>query len=93
MPKRNVGHTDGQNAFVAEPLASDACRTASEAVRARQQRRPGDARKVEALHAQLAVGLEDLQRGAAAEVDEAELDAFLDGLAAPAAPRVDHRPD
>lgn len=93
MPKRTVGRTDEHNAFVAEPAASDACQKASEAVRALQQRGARDAVKPEALHRQLAVGLADLQHGAATEVDEAELDAFLDGLAAPAATDVDHRPD
>jgi Arc/MetJ-type ribon-helix-helix transcriptional regulator len=93
MPKRNVDPTDEQNAFVAEPVASDACQVASEAVRALQQRRSENALMLEALRAQVAVGLADLQSGAAAEVEDSELDAFLDGLAAPAAPRVDHRSD
>ncbi|SEB01057.1 hypothetical protein [Rubrimonas cliftonensis] len=93
MPKRNVDPTDEQNAFVAEPVTWDACQKASKAMRALRQRRSKVALKLEARRAQVAVGLADLQRGSATEVGEAELDAFLDGLAAPVALRVDRRPD
>jgi antitoxin ParD1/3/4 len=89
MPTRNVNLTDEQNAFVEELVRSGAYQNASEAmrdaVRALQQRRAEDALKLEALRTQVAVGLADLERGAADEVDDAELDAFLDRLAAPAA--------
>lgn len=89
MPTRNVNLTDEQNAFVEELVRSGAYQNASEAmrdaVRALQQRRAEDALKIEALRTQVAIGLADLERGAADEVDDAELDAFLDRLAAPAA--------
>jgi len=89
MPTRNVNLTDEQNAFVEELVRSGAYQNASEAmrdaVRALQQRRAEDALKLEALRAQVAVGLADLGRGAADEVGDAALDAFLDRLAAPAA--------
>jgi antitoxin ParD1/3/4 len=89
MPTRNVNLTDEQNAFVEELVRSGAYQNASEAmrdaVRALQQRRAEDALKLQALRTQVAVGLADLERGAADEVDDAELDAFLDRLAAPAA--------
>jgi antitoxin ParD1/3/4 len=89
MPTRNVNLTDEQNAFVEELVRSGAYQNASEAmrdaVRALQQRRAEDALKLEALRTQVAVGLADLERGAVNEVDDAELDAFLDRLAAPAA--------
>ena len=88
MPPRNVSLTPEQDAFIDEMLKSGEYRNASEAVRdairALRQRRDEDALKLARLRQSIAAGLAALDHGDAAEVEDAELDAFLDNLALPA---------
>lgn len=87
MPTRNVSLTPEQDAFIEEAVKSGEYQNASEAVRdalrALQQRRREDALKLEVLRRELQVGLDALERGEYTDVEDADLDAFLDGLAAP----------
>ena len=87
MPTRNVSLTPEQDAFLEEVLrtgeyedASDAVR---DAIRSLQQRRAEDALKLERLRLSIAAGAAALERGEFTEVEDAALDAYLDGLAAP----------
>ena len=86
MPTRNISLTPEQDAFIEEAVKSGEYQNASEAVRdalrALQQRRREDALKLEALRRQIDVGIAALERGQFTEIAEAELDAYIDGLAA-----------
>ena len=86
MPTRNISLTPEQDAFIEEAVKSGEYQYASEAVRdalrALQQRRREDALKLEALRRQIDSGIAALEAGEFTEVAEAELDAYLDGLAA-----------
>jgi antitoxin ParD1/3/4 len=88
MPTRNVSLTPEQDAFIDEVLEKGEYRNASEAmrdaIRALQQRRAMDALKLERLRAAIDAGLADLNRGDYEEVDDADLEAWLDNLADPA---------
>jgi antitoxin ParD1/3/4 len=90
MPTRNVSLTAEQDAFIDEVLHAGEYRNASEAVRdairALQQRRAEDALKLERLRASIRVGIEELERGEYSEVEDEDLDAFLDGLVEPTKP-------
>jgi antitoxin ParD1/3/4 len=57
--------------------ASEAIR---DALRALQQRRREDALKLKALRLHLKAGMDELDRGDFREIDEAELDGYLEGL-------------
>jgi antitoxin ParD1/3/4 len=48
-----------------------------------QQRRREDALKLKALRVQIKAGVDALDRGDFVEVDDAELDDYLEGLTAP----------
>lgn len=84
MPTRNISLTPEQDAFIEEAVRSGEYQNASEAVRdalrALQQRRREDALKLEALRQQIDAGIAALERGEFSEIDDAELDAYLDGL-------------
>jgi antitoxin ParD1/3/4 len=54
-----------------------------DALRVLQQRRREDALKLKALRAQIKAGVDALDRGDFVEVDDAELDGFLEGLTTP----------
>lgn len=88
MPTRNISLTPEQDAFIDEVLDKGEYRNASEAmrdaIRALQARREMDALKLERLRLSIKAGVEALDRGAYDEVDDEHLDAYLDGLAAPA---------
>ena len=88
MPTRNVNLTPEQDAFIAEVLDKGEYRNASEAmrdaIRALQQRREMDALRLEKLRLSIKAGVAALGRGEYDEVEDAQLDAYLDGLAAPA---------
>lgn len=88
MPTRNINLTPEQDAFVAEVVESGEYQNASEAIRdalrALQQRRREDALKLELLRSQVKAGAEALRRGDFVEIDEAELERYLDGLTADA---------
>jgi antitoxin ParD1/3/4 len=87
MPTRNINLTDEQDAFVEKVVKAGEYQNASEAVRdalrVLQQRRREDALKLKALRAQVKAGMDALARGDFVELDEGELDDFLEGLAAP----------
>lgn len=84
MPTRNVSLTPEQDAFIDEVLEKGEYRNASEAmrdaIRALQQRRAIDALKIERLRQALAAGIADIERGNYEEVDDADLEAWLDRL-------------
>jgi antitoxin ParD1/3/4 len=85
MPTRNISLTPEQDAFVDKVVKDGEYQNASEAMRdalrALQQRRRADALKLEALRAQIKLGIAALDRGNAIELDEGELDEYLSSLA------------
>ncbi|MDQ0471337.1 type II toxin-antitoxin system ParD family antitoxin [Labrys wisconsinensis] len=87
MPTRNVSLTPEQDAFIEEVLKNGEYQSASEAVRdavrALQQQRALDALKLDRLRLSIRAGVEALDRGDYIEVEDANLDAYLDSLAAP----------
>jgi antitoxin ParD1/3/4 len=84
MPTRNINLTDEQDAFVEKVVKTGEYQNASEAVRdalrVLQQRRREDALKLKALRGQIKAGIDALDRGDFVEVDDAELDDYLEGL-------------
>ena len=84
MPTRNISLTVEQDAFVESVVEAGEYQNASEAVRdalrALQQRRREDTLKLKVLRAQIKAGVDALDRGDFVEVDDAELDEFLEGL-------------
>ena len=86
MPTRNISLTPAQDAFIEEAVSSGEYQNASEAVRdalrALQQRRREDALKLEALRRRIDAGIAALDRGEFTQIADAELDSYLDGLAA-----------
>ena len=86
MPTRNISLTPEQDAFVDKVVQSGEYQNASEAVRdalrALQQRRQEDALKLKALRMQVKAGVDALERGDYIEIDEADLDNYLEGLTA-----------
>jgi antitoxin ParD1/3/4 len=84
MPTRNISLTKEQDALVEKMIKSGEYQNASEAVRdalrALQQRRKEDALKLKMLRARIDVGLAALDRGEFDEVDESELEAYLEKL-------------
>ncbi|MFI5015285.1 MAG: type II toxin-antitoxin system ParD family antitoxin [Hyphomicrobiales bacterium] len=88
MPTRNVSLTPEQDAFIDEVLRTGEYRNASEAmrdaIRALQQRRAEEALKLDKLRLSIKAGVAALERGDYGEVEEEDLDAYLDELASPA---------
>jgi antitoxin ParD1/3/4 len=88
MPTRNVSLTPEQDAFIDEVLEKGEYRNASEAmrdaIRALQQRRALEALKLDKLRLSIEAGVAALDRGEYTEIDDADLDAYLDDLAVPA---------
>ncbi|MCC6778455.1 MAG: type II toxin-antitoxin system ParD family antitoxin [Hyphomicrobiales bacterium] len=86
MPTRNISLTPEQDAFVEEVVESGEYQNASEAVRdairVLQQRRREDALKLKILRAQIKAGIDAIDRGDFVEVDETDMDEFLQGLTA-----------
>jgi tRNA pseudouridine38-40 synthase len=84
MATRNVSLTPEQDAFIDEMLEKGEYRNASEAmrdaIRTLQQRRAIDALKLERLRRSIDAGLADLEHGDYKDVDDAELEAWLDRL-------------
>ena len=85
MPTRNINLTAEQDAFVEQVVKAGEYQNASEAVRdalrALQQRRREDALKLRALRLHIKAGVDALDRGEFVEVDEADLETYLQGLA------------
>lgn len=86
MPTRNISLTSEQDEFVEKVVKAGEYQNASEAVRdalrALQQRRREDALKLKALRTQIKAGVDALDRGEFVEIDEANLDNYLEGLTA-----------
>jgi antitoxin ParD1/3/4 len=85
MPTRNISLTPEQDAFIDEMLKTGEYRNASEAlrdaIRALQQRRAEETLKLEKLRLAIQQGVAALDRGEYTEVEDEDLDAFLDELA------------
>ena len=85
MPTRNINLTDEQDAFVEKVVKAGEYQNASEAVRdalrVLQQRRREDALKLKALRTQIKAGVDALERGEFVEIDETDLDLYLEELA------------
>lgn len=91
MPTRNISLTAEQDAFVQEVVEAGEYQNASEAVRdalrVLQQRRREDSLKLKVLRAQIKAGTDALERGEFAEIDDADLEEYLERLTTPAAKR------
>jgi antitoxin ParD1/3/4 len=91
MPTRNISLTAEQDAFVQGVVEAGEYQNASEAIRdalrVLQQRRREDSLKLKALRAQIRVGVDALDRGNFAEVEDADLEGYLERLTTPAAKR------
>jgi antitoxin ParD1/3/4 len=87
MPTRNISLTPEQDAFIDEMLKAGEYRNASEAMRdalrALQQRRAEDALTLDRLRLSIKQGIAALDRGEYTEVEDEDLDAYLDDLAGP----------
>jgi antitoxin ParD1/3/4 len=85
MPTRNISLTPEQDAFVESVVEAGEYQNASEAVRdalrALQQRRREDALKLKALRVQIKAGVDALERGEFTEVDDVDLEGYLESLA------------
>lgn len=84
MPTRNINLTPEQDAFIEEAVQSGEYQNASEAVRdalrVLQQRRREDALKLDLLRTQIEAGADAIARGEFADVDDGDLDRYLDRL-------------
>jgi antitoxin ParD1/3/4 len=84
MPTRNISLTAEQDAFVQEVVEAGEYQNASEAVRdalrVLQQRRREDSLRLKALRAQIRAGVDALDRGDFAEVENADLEDYLERL-------------
>ena len=91
MPTRNINLTAEQDAFVQEVVEAGEYQNASEAIRdalrVLQQRRREDSLRLKALRAQIRAGTDALGRGEFAEIDEADLEEYLEQLRTPVAKR------
>ena len=91
MPTRNINLTAEQDAFVDEVVDAGEYQNASEAIRdalrALQQRRREDSLKLKVLRAQVKAGTDALDRGEFTEVEDADLDGYLERLTTPAVMR------
>jgi antitoxin ParD1/3/4 len=85
MPTRNISLTPEQDAFIDELLKAGQYRNASDAmgdaIRALQQRRAEKAHKLDELRKEIEQGVAALDRGDYTEIEDKDLDAYLDGLA------------
>ena len=86
MPTRNISLTPEQDAFVAKVVETGEYQNASEAVRdalrVLQQRRREDTLKLKALRFQIKAGADALRRGDFMEIEETELESYLEALTA-----------
>ena len=84
MPTRNVSLTREQDAFIEERVKAGEYQNASEAVRDAlrllQQRRQEDDLRLEVLRRHLAAGLEALERSDFAEIDDADIEDYVEQL-------------
>jgi len=86
MPTRNISLTIEQDAFVEKLVNAGEYQNASEAVRdalrALEQRRREDDLKLKALRIQIKAGIDAIKRGDFAEIEEADLENYLERLTA-----------
>jgi antitoxin ParD1/3/4 len=91
MPTRNISLTAEQDAFVKKVVEAGEYQNASEAVRdalrVLQQRRREDRLRLKALRAQIKAGTDALEQGDFAEIDDVDLEGYLERLTTPAAER------
>jgi len=91
MATRNISLTPEQDAFVESVVKAGVYQNASEAVRdalrVLQQRRREDALKLKALRLQIKAGAQAIARGDYVEIDNSELEGFLEELGSPAPDR------
>jgi antitoxin ParD1/3/4 len=84
MPTRNISLTPEQDAFVEKIVEAGEYQNASEAIRdalrVLQQRRKEDSLRLKALRAQIKVGIDAIDRGDFAEVEDADLEEYLERL-------------
>jgi antitoxin ParD1/3/4 len=84
MPTRNISLTPEQDAFVEQVVEAGEYQNASEAIRdalrVLQQRRKEDSLRLKALRAQIKVGIDAIDRGDFAEVDDPDLEGYLERL-------------
>lgn len=84
MPTRNINLTSEQDAFVSKVVEAGEYQNASEAIRdalrVLQQRRQEDALKLKVLRSQIKAGADALKRGDFVELDEMEVERYLEGL-------------
>ena len=84
MPTRNISLTDEQDAYVERLVQAGEYQNASEAVRdalrALAQRRREHDLKVKALRMQIKAGVDAIKRGDFAEIEESDLDDYLEQL-------------
>jgi antitoxin ParD1/3/4 len=84
MPTRNISLTAQHDAYVAKLVDEGEYQNASEALRdalrALQQRRQEDALRLKALRAQIRAGADALRRGEFVEIDDGNLENYLEGL-------------
>jgi antitoxin ParD1/3/4 len=84
MPTRNISLTPEQDAFVEKVVEAGEYQNASEAIRdalrVLQQRRKEDSLRLKALRAQIKVGIDAIDRGDFAEVEDADLEEYLERL-------------
>ena len=87
MPTRNISLTAEQDAFVEKLVDAGEYQNASEALRdalrALEQRRREDDLKLKALRIQIKAGIDAIKRGDFAEIEEADLEDYLERLTAP----------
>jgi antitoxin ParD1/3/4 len=86
VPTRNVNLTAEQDAFVEEAVKTGRYQNATEAlrdaVRGLQLRHQQDELKLAALQAHVEAGVAALERGQFAQIEDTDLDAYFDDLAA-----------
>jgi len=86
MPTRNISLTPEQDAFIEKAIRSGEYQNASEAIRdalrALQQRRREDALNLTTLRMQIKAVDDALELGKFTELADADLDGYLEGLAA-----------
>ena len=84
MPTRNINLTAEQDAFVEEVVEAGEYQNASEAIRdalrVLQQRRREDSLRLKALRAQIKAGTDALERGDFTEIDDADLEGYVERL-------------
>ena len=91
MPTRNINLTAEQDAFVKEVVDAGEYQNASEAIRdalrVLQQRRREDSLKLKALRTWIKAGVDALERGDSVEIEDADLEGYIERLTIPAPKR------